>query len=93
MERDVPNRICSLSCISSPTVWITVIAVKSAVGLESAKNVYCTLKSENQKVKSQISKSTKDIEWDDVFVFYRKHPDKPIVVKVRNFLEGPFERC
>lgn len=83
VERDVPNRICSLSCISSPTIWITVVAVKSAVGLEFSKNVYCTLKCENQKVKSELGKGGKEIEWDDAFVFYRKYPDRPVVIKVR----------
>lgn len=82
IQRDVPNRSHTFSCLSSPAIWVTVISVKGAVGLGSARNVYCLLKCENQKVKSQISKSDKEIEWSDVFVFYRKYPERPIVVKV-----------
>lgn len=82
LQRDAPNRVSTLLCLFSPAVWVTVISVKGAIGLTVTKNVYALLKCENQKVKTQISKAVKEIEWNDVFVFYRKHPKQPIILKV-----------
>lgn len=63
---------------------MTIVSVKSATGLNVTKNVYCALKCESQKVKTELSISNGPVAWDDNFVFYRKSPDKPIMIKVRS---------
>lgn len=81
----MPRKVCTLSCISKQSaVWVTVICIKSAVGIAGVKYVYCTVKCGHQKVRSRVIKANREVEWDEEFIFYRKDPERPLTIKVRS---------
>ncbi|XP_014251808.1 calpain-5-like isoform X2 [Cimex lectularius] len=89
LKEDIPKRWAPCSCLMPEVEIVTVIIIESAE-LEnkhhswgSARlNLYCTITCEGYKVKTDFATDDIHPEWNDAFIFYRKKPKKPLVLKV-----------
>uniref|UniRef100_T1HPT9 C2 domain-containing protein n=1 Tax=Rhodnius prolixus TaxID=13249 RepID=T1HPT9_RHOPR len=91
LKEDVPKSRIPCSCIIPEVELVTVVVVdcaiiehKSQTWSSSKLNVYCALTCEGTTVKTDVSKEESNPVWNSSFIFYRKKPNKPIIVKVFN---------
>lgn len=91
LKEDIPKSRIPCSCIIPEIEWVTVVIVdcaviehKSQTWSSSRLNLYCAITSEGTTVKTDVSKEESNPVWNCSFIFYRKKPNKPIIIKIFN---------
>lgn len=85
LKLDSPKTFNLCSCVFPEFQWVTVIIVDSAeITTKSFTNInpYCSIQSEGNKTKTDTAKDDWNPVWNMSYIFYRKKPHKPVVLKV-----------
>ncbi|KAL5020145.1 hypothetical protein ScPMuIL_003037 [Solemya velum] len=87
--KELKHESPSNSCCGKPYVSVTTITIEGATGLKtgpkSKKNsvdAYCVIRCEGEKVESAVVSSSSSPKWNVKATFYRKQPDKPIIIEI-----------
>lgn len=85
LNSDAPKSFNPCSCIFPDYEWVTVVIIESAditSKLLSKVNPYCTIACEGKKVRTDSASDDSQPVWNTAYVFYRKRPQKSIIIRV-----------
>ncbi|BES88867.1 calpain_III [Nesidiocoris tenuis] len=92
LKTDVPKGIMNpCMCFMPDIQWATVLILESAelnhssqTWMSSKIDPFCVITCEGKTVKTEVARDETHPEWNLSFIFYRKKPDRPILLKILN---------